>query len=249
MSTIAPPSRNRAMDNTLLGVLELFKAKLKQEWEDMLPARVIAYDRATNRAQVQPLIVMVNTLNQQIPRAQIASIPVLQIGGGGFVISLPIKTGDLGWIKANDRDITFFLKNYAQSAPNTQRRHKFSDAVFIPDSFMKDVVINAEDEDNLVIQNLDGTVRIAIWDDKVKITAPSVIIDTPETTCTGNLIVNGDINIDGMATVTGDILAEADVIVNNDLNVINTATINGIEFALHVHGGVQSGGSNTGVPV
>lgn len=219
MSTIAPPSRNRATDNTLIGVLELFKAKLKQDLDDMLPARVIAYDRATNRAQVQPLIVMVNTLNQQIPRAQIASVPVLQIGGGGFVISMPIKTGDLGWIKANDRDITFFLKNYAQAAPNTQRRHKFSDAVFIPDSFMKDVVINAEDEDNLVIQNLDGTVRIAIWGDKVKITAPEIVLDTPLVSCTGDVVAAGDV------------------------------VANGISLHDHLHGGVMVGSSNTGVPV
>ncbi len=247
--TISPPSRNRAMDNTLFGVLDLFKAKFKQDLDDMLPARVIAYDRATNRAQVQPLIVMINTLNQQVPRAQIASIPVLQIGGGGFVMSFPIKTGDLGWIKANDRDITFFLKNYAQAAPNTQRKHKFSDAVFIPDSFMKDVVISGEDTDNLVIQNLDGTVRVAIWADKVKITAPSVIIDTPETTCTGNLTVNGDLQVDGMATVTGDILAETDLTINNNLNVINTATIDGLNFAVHVHGGVEAGTDETGVPM
>lgn len=219
MTTIAPPSRNRATDDTLIGVLDLFRAKLKQGWDDMLPARVIAYDRVTNRAQVQPLIVMVNTLNQQIPRAQIASIPVLQIGGGGFVISLPIKTGDLGWIKASDRDITFFLKNYAQAAPNTQRRHKFSDAVFIPDSFMKDVVINAEDDDNLVIQSLDGSVRIALWDNKVKITAPEILLDTPTVNCTGDVIAAGDV------------------------------VANGISLHDHVHGGVQSGGSNTGVPI
>jgi len=58
----APPSRNRAGDNTLTGLMSLFSAKLKQNLDDMLPAKVIAYDRATNRAQIQPLIVQVNTL-------------------------------------------------------------------------------------------------------------------------------------------------------------------------------------------
>ncbi len=221
----------------------------------MLPAKVIAYDRATNRVQVQPLIVQVTTDNTQVLRSQIASIPVLQIGGGGFVMSVPISTGDLGWIKANDRDITFFLQTYAQSAPNTQRKHTFSDAVFIPDSFMKDVVINSEDVNNLVIQNLAGTVRIAIWGDKVKITAPSVILDTPTTTCTGDLIVDGTTLLTGAVTadstliVTGDITGQSDIIVDVDLQVTGTATINGIPFATHRHGGVTTGSGDTGVPI
>ncbi len=231
--TNAPPSRNQAMDGTLLGVFELFRAKFLQSTDDMLPAKVIAYDRATNRAQIQPLIVMVNTLNEQINRAQIASVPVLQIGGGGFVMSFPIKTGDLGWIKANDRDISFFLKTYANSAPNTQRKHSFSDAVFIPDSFMKDVTINEEDDDNLVIQSLDGSVRIALWDNQVKITAPAIILDTATTTCTGELIVDGDIT-----SSTGDITSTMGDVLAQSVSLHN-----------HIHSGVTTGGGTTGAPV
>lgn len=251
----SPPSRNQALDDTLAGAFKLFKEKLLQNMDDMLPAKVIAYDRTTNRAQVQPLIVMVNTSNEQIVRAQIASVPVFQIGGGGFVMSFPIVPGDLGWIKANDRDISLFKAAYAQSAPNTQRKHNFSDAVFIPDSFMRDVVINGEDDGNLVIQSIDGTVRIAIWGDKVKITAPAVLIDTPTTTCTGDLIVDGnitghtDLTIDGESTLTGDVLAEGDTTIGHDLNVTHSATINSIPFGTHRHTGVQTGVGNTGGPI
>ncbi len=238
----APPSRNRAGDNTLTGLFSLFSAKLKQNIDDMLPAKVIAYDRATNRAQVQPLIVQVSTLGEQINRAQIASVPVLQLGGGGFVISFPIETGDLGWIKASDRDITFFLKNYTQAAPNTQRTHSFSDAVFIPDSFMKDVVINSEDAANLVIQNLDGTVRVAIWSDKVKITAPEIILDSPLTTCTGAFVAGTNPMYVQTATFNGDIDTTGDITADGDITA-GTVSLDG-----HTHPGVQSGGSNTGAP-
>ena len=255
MTTNAPPSRNQAMDGTLMGAFSLFEAKLLQNMEDMLPAIVIAYDRTTNRAQVQPLIVMVNTRNEQIERAQIASVPVFQPGGGGFVISTPIQTGDIGWIKANDRDISFFKKNYAQAAPNTQRKHTFSDGVFIPDSFMRDVVINEEDATNLVIQNLAGTVRIAIWADKVKITAPAVILDTPLTTCTGDLLVQGNTTMEGTLHVEGDVdmdsdlNVDGDVTVHQDLNVLDNADIGGIDFLTHRHTGVDTGPGETGGPV
>ncbi len=238
--TNSPPSRNQAMDGSLAGLFELFRSKMLQNTDDMLPAKIIAYDRATNRAQVQPLIVMVTTDNQQLQRAQIASVPVLQIGGGNFVFSVPLQTGDLGWIKANDRDISLFKKTYEQSPPNTQRKHKFSDAVFIPDSFMRDVVINEEDEGNLVIQTINGSVRIALWPDKVKITAPAIILDTPTTTCTGDLVVEGE------TTLTGDVTAEGNVIIEQDLNVVGTGEIGGIDFLTHRHTGVQTGGGNTG---
>lgn len=263
--TNSPPSRNTAKDGSLAGAFDLFRAKLLQNTDDMLPAKVIAYDRATNRATLQPMIVMVTTSNEQVPRAQIASVPVYQVGAGGFVISFPVSPGDLGWIKASDRDISLFLKNYAQAAPNTQRKHKFSDAVFFPDSFMKNVEINGEDDGNLVIQTLDGTVRVALWPDKVKVTAPaiemvaateisltapiivitaatSVTLDTPLTTVTGGIeggtnpmypqtaTFNGDINTTGSMTADTDVIAD------------------GVSLHNHTHGGVQTGGGNTGVP-
>jgi phage baseplate assembly protein gpV len=254
-----------AKDGSLAGAFDLFTSKLLQRTDDMLPAKVIAYNRVTNRAQVQPLIVTVTTDNVQVPKAQIASVPVYQAGAGGYVISFPVQAGDLGWIKANDRDISLFLKNYSQAAPNTQRKHKFSDAVFIPDSFMKDVTINSEDDANLVIQTKDGTVRVAIWSSKVKVTAPTVEIvggteisftapqvtitastnitlDTPLTTITG--AIEGGTNpmyaqtttFNGDITTTGDMAADGDV------------TADGVSLHNHTHGGVQTGGGNTGVP-
>lgn len=176
MSGNAPPSQNPANVDSLTGLFDLVLTKFLQGVDDMLPARVIAYNRVTNRAQVQPMISMVTTLNEIVARGQIASIPVLQIGGGGFVLSFPIRTGDLGWIKANDRDISLFKKNYASAPPNTQRKHSFSDALFIPDTMLKQVTIAAEDLTNTVFQNLAGTVRLALWADKLKITAPSTSI-------------------------------------------------------------------------
>lgn len=155
-----------------MGMMRLWRAKMQQQWDDMLPAQVIAYDRASNRAQVQPLIAMVSTNSTLIDRAQIAALPVLQLGGGGFVLSFPLQTGDLGWIKASDRDISLFLQTFQNSPPNTQRMHSFSDALFIPDTMLRAVSIAGEDAGNAVFQNTDGTVKIALWDNLIKILAP-----------------------------------------------------------------------------
>lgn len=204
----SPRSINPANIGDLSGTIRFVLKKFLQGTDDMLPAKVIAYDRVKNRAQVQPLIAMVNMDNERVTRAQIASIPVLQLGGGGFVLSFPIQTGDIGWIKANDADISSFLQTLKESTPNTQRMHSFSDAVFIPDTMMRQVVIDPSDSQATVLQSLDGSVKISLGEDTIKIQATDVQI-------------------------------VSDTLTHNGTNIGDT----------HVHGGVQTGGSNTGVPV
>jgi phage baseplate assembly protein V len=59
----------------------------------------------------------------------------------------------------------------------------------------------------------------------VNLTAPSVTVTAPTVNITGNVTITGN------AVITG------------------TLTTNGIGFATHVHGGVQTGGGNTGVAI
>jgi hypothetical protein len=165
------PSIDPANEGSLVGTLRTVFGKLLQDVNGMLPARVIAYDRVTNRAQVQPMIAVLTTDGSQVPRAQIASLPVLQIGGGGHILDFNLVNGDLGWILASDRDISLFLQGYSQAKPNTERKCNFADSLFIPD-VMKDIVIDAEDSANAVFQSKDSTVRVALWPEFVKLTAP-----------------------------------------------------------------------------
>lgn len=221
----ANPSRDPANDGSMLGMAKQILDKFLQGIDDMLPARVVSYDRASNRASVVPLVKVLTTDNRQIDRAQVASVPVVRCGGGGMVLSFNLKPGDLGWIKANDRDISLVMQSGSDSAPNTLRKHSFQDAVFIPDA-MRDVVIDGEDEENAVLQTLDGTVRVAIWPDKIKLTANSLSIT----------IGAASIDIEGPVNFTGPVVMSAG------------ATIDGIPFGTHKHTGVQTGAGTSGGP-
>jgi hypothetical protein len=154
--SFAPYSNNPVNDGTLAGLLRLAFRKWTQYLDNQLPAKVIAYDRSTNRAQVQPFIVMVTSTNLQVIRAQIASVPVRMWGGGGTIASFNLAAGDFGWLHANDRDISLFKQNHKNSPPNTKRLHSFEDAVFEPDP-MTDFTINSENLSDFVIQSRDGT--------------------------------------------------------------------------------------------
>lgn len=172
--TYAPPSRNSSDDGTLVGALKIVLTKFLQGVDDMLPAKVIAYDAATNLASVQPLIAVVSTANERIPRAVVAAIPVAQFGAGGFVMRFPVTPGDLGWIKANDRDISLFKRAHTVTSPNTQRKHSFEDALFIPETMLQGVTIDPLDADNAVWQSFDGTVRIALGPNYIKMITTGV---------------------------------------------------------------------------
>jgi hypothetical protein len=197
--TFAPPSIDPPDEGSLGGAFRAILQKVLQGVEDCLPAQVIAYDRRSNRATVKPLIMMGTTDGEKVSRAQIASVPVFNIGGGGFVLSFPIKPNDLGWIKASDRDISLFLQGMKEEWPNTRRSHSFSDGVFFPD-VMRQWTLNAGDTESAVLQSIDGATRIAIGAGTVTITAPTLVkIDCPSAYMTGNLDVDGIVTIGGTA--------------------------------------------------
>ena len=93
------PSIDPANNNSLVGTISFAFSKLLQQVNGMLPAQVIAYDRIANRVQVQLLITIVGTDGSQTPRPQIATLPVMVMGGGGFTLSFPLKEGDFGWFR------------------------------------------------------------------------------------------------------------------------------------------------------
>lgn len=170
--TNSPPSVNPGDTGSLAALLKFANQKFAQGMDDMLPAQVIAYDGSTNTATIQPLITMVTTDQQIVPRAQIASCPVYQPSSGGFVRKDPVAAGDFGWIKANDRDISLFKQAEAQSPPNTLRKKSFEDGMFYPQSAWSLITFDPEDENNSVWQNYAGTVKISMWQTLIKILAP-----------------------------------------------------------------------------
>ena len=173
---MARESRNPANDDSLTGTFKEVLRKTLQRTDDMLPASVVVYDRGRNLAQVQPLIQVVDTEGQTHNRAPLARVPVLLIGGGDFFLSFDLPRGSLGWIKANDRDISLFLQQFANNRPNTARLHSFEDAVFIPD-IMTGYTIAGEDSQAAVIQNKSGSVKISLAADRININAPAVNIN------------------------------------------------------------------------
>lgn len=243
---------DNANDNNLSGILkEWLQGYIRNSLDDMLPAKVVSYDDKTNRAVVKPLIMIKTTEGARITRSEIPNIPVFRFGGGGFFIRYPLKAGDFGWLKANDRDISLMIQRGGlEDWPNTNRLHNFSDAMFFPDT-LKDWAIDDENENALVIQSMDGSVCIALHDNKITMKASELIVDIPETqwngnisqlgnhTTSGNGVTNGNVTIFGNHTVFGNNVSSNGIFTHNNKDV----------GATHRHTGVQSGTQTSGEPV
>lgn len=230
------PSRNPASNDSLSGLLGfILKKFLAKKIDSCLPATVLQYSPTANRAQVQPAIVQITTGSDQIGRAQLASVPVAQIGGGGFFQYYPVKGGDTGWIIACDRDISLFKKNYKQSAPNTFRLHNFADSWFLPDSMLNGV--DLIDPTKMCLQSYDGTIGITMGDGVMTLKAPTQInFITPIVTYSGITQTQNAQGASVASSVTGGITTTGDVVAGS------------ISLQNHVHGNVQNGSGETNPP-
>lgn len=183
------PSYNPADARSQTGMYEFIIKQVMQRLEKVTPAQVLSYDRSSNRANVQVLAQEITSLGEKLPRQPIPNMPVLMLSGGGFVISLPVKKGDVGWIVSADRDISVFKRLLQMFAPNTYRKHKYESGFFIPDK-VNGFEIAQEDTDALLFTSIDGTTKISMKPNEITLTAPTTKVN-------GNLLVNGQVDATG----------------------------------------------------
>lgn len=248
---ITPPSKDPANEGTLQGVLSSVLKKHLQSVDGQLPAKVIAYDRATNIATVQPLVQMLTTKGESVSRAQLVAIPVVSLGGGQAAIHFKIMPGDIGWIEASDRDISIFKQGMQESSPNTVRLHSFSDGKFIPDQFAKYTLTDESAE--ATIQSLDGTHKIELFTDDVKLTANTSTVSLKNNLLTATIGAATAVMTNTSLTVTYGgvtfVVSGSGVAITGGTVTHNTKNIGDT----HVHVGPTTAPlgpiSNTGVPV
>lgn len=183
MNNINTPSQSpESSASGILGLQNLAIDKAMQNLDCCLPAKIISYDRLANRATVEPQYQVTATSGSTTQMAQIDAIPVLLLGSSSVMISFDLKEGDLGWIIANDQDISLFLQSYQSAPGNTKRMHSFSDAVFIPD-LMKDYYLASQDKTS--IQTKQGTTYITIAESNIDIAVSEAFTYVADVDLTG----------------------------------------------------------------
>lgn len=201
------------------------------EMHQHLPARVVAYDANKRKATVQPLIKYRDRSagvdsKGLVDMPVIQGVPVMMLGTDNCLVHIPVEVGSKVMLcfssKAGD---TFKLSNNEQTVdPDDDRIFDVNDCYCIPVAPMAfSRAVGSDSSDLRLIMNLGSgnecSVSLAPSGDvtidsptKLIVNAPvvevnaseSVTITSPQTTCTGDLRVDGEVSSGGdMVTDAG----------------------------------------------
>ena len=150
-----------------------------------MPAKVISYDAATNRASVQPVGTYTTPDWQEIEYPVIHSVPMqFPCGIGGTAgVTFPIKAGDGCIVIFADREIENFLNG---GFCDDMRSHSMNDAYAIPGLYSQAVPTVKNYSNDLCLFN--GGSLVVLNGGKLKITLAD---GTTALFSGGDLVVNG----------------------------------------------------------
>jgi len=217
-----------------------------------IPVKVISVTNtgglaAIGKVSVQPLVNAVDGDGQSWEHGIIHNVPYMRIQGGANGVILDPAVGDIGIATVCDRDISTVKNTGKVSAPGSNRKNDMSDMVYLmtiigaaPTQYIQfnssGITIHSPNKVTITAPNAE-----VIATTKVQVTAPNVQIDA-SSNCTINaptITLNGALNqtSGGAATFSGAMTVTGDV------------TAAGTSVHTHKHGGVQTGGGQTGTPV
>lgn len=184
---------------------------------------------------VQPLVNQVDGSGNSFPQAIVNNVPYFRLQGGANAIIIDPQVGDIGMIGFSDRDLTAVKANRAQSNPGSYRRFSSSDGLYL--GGMLNGVPNQIVQFNSNGITITSPTKITLTAPEVSIEAENkVSMDTPLVEMTGQMIQTGAKG--SGATTYGGLT-----------NTGGTISSNGIVLETHKHGGVETGGGQTGGPV
>lgn len=207
-----------------------------------IPARIVGnVNLEEQRVDVQIVIDKITTDNESRHHPVILNVPVIFPGSRTSQFSFPVSVGDTVLCIFSQRSLDRFkLGSNNTHAPLDFRKYSRADAMAIPGLFTFPDAVNDPDkhslnhstEDTVIVHNIGSgsecEVRLKA-SGQVQVNSPSDL----------------EVNINGNTVLT---LSDSRAAFNVPLTAPKITTDAGIDLDTHVHGGVQSGSSNTGVP-
>ncbi len=189
-----------------------------------LPGIVISFNAARGTVDVQPAIqgrVTDQKGNETWQQIKrIRDCPVVFYHAGNLALTLPLAAGDEVLLIFSARCIDSWFQSGGVQIQSELRMHDLSDGFAIPGPFSLPNVLSSISTTAAQLRTKDGSAYIEL--------TPAGVV---------NIKAPGGVNINGATVVTGSVNASGDV------------QGNGHSLSGHIHGGVQSGGSNTSGPI
>ncbi len=191
------------------------------------PGIVQSVNLTANTCTVQPAIQ--GTVEDENGNVQfvnlplLVDVPIVWPKAGGFVLTLPITSGDEVLVMIASRCIDAWWQSGGIQKPMEARMHDLSDGFALPGPCSQPNKISNVSSSGAQLRNAAGTTYVEISSDgKIKMVSPSAVeVTAPQFKVTGNILATGQ--------VTG-----------------GTPAVN---LTTHVHTGVTTGSGSSGGPV
>lgn len=219
-----------------MNIHELVKTIVENKIADMhicMPAKIISYDFASQKAVVQPALNQKYSADEIIKLPIIHNVPVIHPASGGASITFPVLKNDTVLLIFSERSLEEWLQNGNQVTPDDPRQNDLTDAIALIGLNPFNKVSNAENNSDLLLSYAGSKVRLK----------PDGVIEAEASEI--NLIAD-DVNIDSPNVMVTGKLTAMNIEATSEMKSA-TANIGGKDFATHTHGGVTPGGGATGV--
>lgn len=181
----------------------------------------------------------------------LVDVPVVFPRGGGCTLTFPVKAGDECLLIFADRCIDFWWQSGGVQETVDPRQHDLSDAFAIVGPMSQAQKISGISTSAAQLRTDDGAAFVEVaaggniaLQTEGTLTAKAqggTTITSPTITLNGNVTINGNLS-QGMGDSGGTATILGPITVTNDVKA------GGKSLMTHTHGGVQTGGGNTGAP-
>jgi len=214
-------------------------------------ARLVEVKAVTNAGSVSPVgfvdvLPLVNQLDgsdNAMPHGVIHNLPYFRLQGGANAVIIDPQIGDIGVAIVEDRDISSIKANRGPANPGSKRIFDMADGLYLG-GFLNGAPSQYVRFSASGIEIVSPT--------QIRMAAPTIVLQADNTIglTAGSQITNSApaVEIDGQMT-QGEGPLGGNASMQGPLTVVNDVTAQGTSVHTHKHGGVQTGGGNTGVPI
>jgi len=144
---------------TLAQVIQTALERFSTDLHTAMPAAIVSYERATQKATVQPLLKRRTKNGEVLSWPVVTSVPCLFPRSGDFSLTFELKPEDSGLLICSQRSLDRWLVSGGEVDPQDPRKHSFTDGIFIPGLFSFNRSAPAE-ENITVLKNKDTRFRL-----------------------------------------------------------------------------------------
>lgn len=248
-------TNNERQDSPEL-VLKAMADSVSTDLRVACPGIIQSFDAGAVTATIQPSVkVPVRQADGAVTSVALpllVDVPVYFPRGGGVTLTFPVTEGDECLVIFADRCIDYWWQNGGVQEPVDPRQHHLADAFALVGPQSQAKKISGISTSAAQLRTDDGAAFIELdpGSHAVTVTTPGKLtasaqggteINSPEIVLNGNVTINGNLS-QGMGAGGGTATMLGPVNVTNDVNA------GGISLQTHKHGGVETGGGQTGGP-